>query len=30
VRYQNILMGGSRSECVNGRRPTGLRQAAAR
>ena len=30
VRYQNILMGGSRSECVNGRRPSGLRQAAAR
>ena len=30
VRYQNILVGGSRSECVNGRRSTGLRQAAAR
>ncbi|MGJ7918790.1 J domain-containing protein [Massilia sp. LXY-6] len=29
VRYQNILMGGSRAECVNGRRAA-LRQAAAR
>ena len=28
VRYQNILIGGSRAECVNGRR-TPLRQAAA-
>jgi hypothetical protein len=29
VRYQNILMGGSRAECVNGRRPSALRQTAA-
>jgi hypothetical protein len=29
VRYQNILIGGSRTDCVNGRRPP-LRQAAAR
>jgi DnaJ domain len=29
VRYQNILVGGSRADCVNGRRSS-LRQAAAR
>ena len=29
VRYQNIMIGESRGECVNGRR-TPLRQAAAR
>jgi hypothetical protein len=29
VRYQNIMIGGARPECVNGRR-TPLRQAAAR
>jgi hypothetical protein len=29
VRYQNILVGGTRGECVNGRR-TALRQAQAR
>jgi hypothetical protein len=29
VRYQNILVGGSHGDCVNGRRAA-LRQAAAR
>jgi hypothetical protein len=28
VRYQNILMGGSRADCAGGRR-TAVRQAAA-